>query len=148
MRERPFCYEGAMRIPRPPLTNVTTLSHASDQQIADFFHTRLERALTRSKGGIAVAFPGGSTPWPILELLVQRPLKWNQIAVFPTDERDVDEDHPASNVGKLRAILEPHGALVTPLAEGLDMPHFAVVWLGMGEDGHVASLFPQGNPDV
>lgn len=137
-----------MRIPRPPLTNVTTLNYASDQQIADFFHSRLERALAKSKGGIAVAFPGGSTPWPILDLLVERPLKWNQIAVFPTDERDVDEDHEASNVGKLRAILEPHGALVTPLAEGLDMPRFAMVWLGMGEDGHVASLFPAGDPQV
>ena len=137
-----------MRIPRPPLTNVTTLNYASDQQIADFFHSRLERALAKSKGGIAVAFPGGSTPWPILELLVERPLKWSQIAVFPTDERDVDEDHDASNVGKLRAILEPHGALFTPLAEGLDMPHFAMVWLGMGEDGHVASLFPAGDPQV
>jgi 6-phosphogluconolactonase len=136
-----------MRIPRPPLTNVTTLNYASDQQIADFFHSRLERALARAKGGIAVAFPGGSTPWPILKLLVERPLKWSRIAVFPTDERDVDEDHEASNVGKLRSILEPHGALVTPLAEGIDTPHFAMVWLGMGEDGHIASLFPAGNPD-
>ena len=137
-----------MRIPRPPLTKITTLNYASDEQIAGFLHSRLERALAKSKGGIAVAFPGGSTPWPLLELLGERPLDWKRIAVFPTDERDVDEDHDASNVGKLRAILEPHGALVTPLAEGLDMPHFAMVWLGMGEDGHVASLFPAGNPDV
>lgn len=137
-----------MRIQRPPLTKITTLNYASDQQIADFFHSRLERALTKNKGGIAVAFPGGSTPWPILKLLVERPLNWNRISVFPTDERDVDEDHEASNTGKLRAILEPHGALVNPLAEGLDMPHFAMVWLGMGEDGHVASLFPAGNHDV
>jgi 6-phosphogluconolactonase len=137
-----------MRIPRRPLTNVTTLNHASDQQIADFFHSRLERALARSKGRIAVAFPGGSTPWPILRLLVERPLQWSRIAVFPTDERDVDEDHEASNVGKLRTILEPHGAQITPLAEGIVPPHFAIVWLGMGEDGHIASLFPAGNPDI
>ncbi|MEM7690487.1 MAG: 6-phosphogluconolactonase [Pseudomonadota bacterium] len=136
-----------MRIQRPPITNVTTQTYASDQQIADFFHTRLERALAKTDGGIAVAFPGGSTPWPILELLVERPLNWSRVAVFPTDERDVDEDHEASNVGKLRAILEPHGALVSPLAEGLDMPHFALVWLGMGADGHIASLFPAGRPD-
>lgn len=136
-----------MRISRPRITNVMTHNHASDAQVADFIHTRLSRALSRSKGGIAVAFPGGSTPGPILELLVQRPLEWSRIAVFPTDDRDVDEDHEASNTGKLRKILEPHGALVTPLAEGFDMPHFALVWLGMGEDGHIASLFPNNNPD-
>jgi len=129
------------------VTKVKTLNYASDQQIADFFHTRLERALAKAKGDIAVAFPGGSTPWPILELLVERPLAWDRVAVYPTDERDVDEDHEASNVGKLRAILEPHGAKITPLAEGIEVPHFALVWLGMGEDGHIASLFPAGKPD-
>lgn len=129
------------------LSKISTLNYASDQQIADFFHSRLERALAKAKGDIAVAFPGGSTPWPILELLMERPLGWNRITVYPTDERDVDEDHEASNVGKLRAILEPHGATITPLKEGMDVPHFAMVWLGMGEDGHVASLFPAGKPD-
>ena len=124
-----------------------THNHATDEQVAAFIHTRLSRALARSKGGIAVAFPGGSTPGPILELLVEKPLAWSRVAVFPTDDRDVDEDHEASNTGKLRAILEPHGALVTPLAEGFDMPKFALVWLGMGEDGHIASLFPSSHPD-
>ena len=52
--------------------------------------------------------------------MVEKPLAWHRIAVFPTDERDVDEDHEASNVGKLREILEPHGALVTPLADGVE----------------------------
>lgn len=136
-----------MRIQRPPITHVTTLNYASDQQIADFFHSRLERALRKSQGGIAVAFPGGSTPGPILELMVDRPLEWNRVAVFPTDDREVEEDHEASNTGKLRSLLEPHGALVTPLAEGLDLPHFALVWLGMGTDGHIASLFPSSQPD-
>ncbi|MEO1731214.1 MAG: 6-phosphogluconolactonase [Pseudomonadota bacterium] len=136
-----------MRISRPRITNVMTHNHATDEQVAAFIHTRLARALARSKGGIAVAFPGGSTPGPILELLVEKPLEWSRVAVFPTDDRDVDEDHDASNTGKLRAILEPHGALVTPLAEGFDMPKFALVWLGMGEDGHIASLFPSSDPD-
>ena len=136
-----------MRIPRPPITNVTTLNYASDQQIADFFHSRFERALKKSSGGIAIALPGGSTPGPILKLIVERPLEWSRIAVFPTDDRDVEESHEASNTGKLRALLEPRGALVTPLTEGLDMPHFSMVWLGMGEDGHIASLFPSSNPD-
>lgn len=136
-----------MRIQRPPITNVTTLNHASDQQIADFFHSRLERALAKAKGGITVAFPGGSTPGPILERLVERPLAWDRITVFPTDDRDVDEDHAASNTGKLRGLLEPHGAVVTPLSPELAAPHFVLVWLGMGADGHIASLFPSARPD-
>ncbi|MEO0870775.1 MAG: 6-phosphogluconolactonase [Pseudomonadota bacterium] len=135
-----------MRINRPRIPNVTTHNHATDEQVAAFLHTRLRRALSRCNGGIAVAFPGGSTPGPILELLVQLPLEWSRIAVFPTDDRDVEEDHEASNTGKLRALLEPHGALITPIAEGFDTPHFALVWLGMGEDGHIASLFPSSDP--
>jgi len=137
-----------MHISRPHITGVTTQNHASDAQVADFFHTRLRRALAKNTGGVAVAFPGGSTPFPIIEELVQRPLEWSRVAVYPTDDRDVEEDHEASNTGKLRALLEPHGALVTPLAEGFDMPDFAIVWLGMGEDGHVASLFPNTDPDA
>ena len=136
-----------MRIQRPPIKGVKTLDHASDEQIAGFLHTRLRQALARSTGGVAVAFPGGSTPFPIIEKLLEEDLEWSRIAVYPTDDRDVDEDHEASNTGKLRALLEPRGALVTPLAEGFDMPDFAIVWLGMGEDGHIASLFPNTRPN-
>lgn len=131
-----------MRIARPPITQVTTHAHASDAQVADFFHMRLRRALAKAQGTIAVAFPGGSTPAPILAELARRPLEWGRIAVFPTDDREVSEDHAASNTGMLRARLEEHGAQVTPLAEDTAVPHFALVWLGMGTDGHIASLFP------
>jgi 6-phosphogluconolactonase len=131
-----------MRISRPPILHVATHAHASDEQVADFFETRLRRALQREPGGISVAMPGGSTPFPIIAELARRDLAWSRINVYPTDDRLVDEDHEASNFGKLRGLLDPVGALVTPLAEGFDVPQFALVWLGMGADGHVASLFP------
>jgi 6-phosphogluconolactonase len=126
--------------------SITTIEDATSADIALWLEHQLQAALAASEGEIAITVPGGSTPFPILEAMTAGAVDWSRIAVWPGDDRIVPEDHPASNVGRIRAVLEPLGARIVPLAEDAVPPHFALAWLGMGADGHVASLFPNVRP--
>jgi len=128
------------------MAHVDIIEGASDAAIADWLAGRIEAALRAHDAPVAITVPGGSTPFPILENLSARSLDWRRVTIWPGDDREVPEDHPASNTGKIRALLEPVGAEVVTLTTMEAVPHFALAWLGMGADGHVASLFPSSDP--
>ena len=126
---------------------------------------RLEETLGEAvlaNGRAAFAGPGGSTPSPIYARLAKADIGWSNIAVTLVDERYVPESSPESNARLIRDVLLQDKAaaatfipLYTPevtvdraaavAAHALGAAtggRFDAVLLGMGEDGHICSMFP------
>jgi 6-phosphogluconolactonase len=148
------------------------LETTTDESFLKEATDKLEKAISQTlsaTGRCVLGLSGGTTPLPIYKELSKRPLEWQNVWVFLVDDRFVSPDESHSNLRAIKTTLldkvgHPAEQLIAPdtwqpLPECVHLydkklqallskgePDIAV--LGMGEDGHIASLFPPVAPEA
>ena len=121
----------------------------------------IESALD-ARGEALIAVPGGKTPLPIYQELAKAKLNWKKVTIIPTDDRLVPLTDDKSNIRAIAQAFLPTGARVFPITSDIADYKLAgnsanaklselkfpldLAWIGVGEDGHTASIFP--GPDL
>jgi 6-phosphogluconolactonase len=147
------------------MPNVSSTIVASDELArlaAQWIADRLRDELAAGKKRASLALAGGTTPREVHEALTRESVPWDRVHIFFGDERCVPPDHPDSNYRMAKESLLDRVPILPenvhrPRAEDRDREGAArayeeelpdtldVIVLGIGEDGHTASLFP-GSP--
>lgn len=146
-----------------PLHTINTSSPLDfTQKSAEWIAAKIHKTI-EERGACIVGLSGGSTPQPVYSLLGQMDIDWSKVSIFLVDERYIPASHADSNQKMVSETLLAHAPIPkfnicfpdTSLAIGTCMQQYTIdlqrQWanhlpdlmiLGMGPDGHIASLFP------
>lgn len=144
--------------------------HADSASVARAFADHLADRIKQQNEDFHLALSGGSTPKLLFQLLAEEyrdTIDWNRLHLYWGDERMVPHDHPESNYGEVKKLLltyidmpdqnvhpvptaipadkaaEAYGMVIQQcMAAHGKSPVFDLIMLGMGDDGHTASIFP------